>query len=160
VDNDKTSVHRDPSGELITALIDEIFLLNGRLLRAGDALAAESGLTGARWQVLGALGDGPATASQIARKRGLRRQSVQEIVTRLRTDGLVDTRPNPHDRRAPLITLTPRAVEALTAIRPVQARWANQLGAEFTADQLADTLRVLAAIRATIDTRHQARQPR
>lgn len=156
MDHGQSSVQRDARGDLITALIDEVFLLNGRLLRAGDTLAAESGLTGARWQVLGALGDGPATASQVARKRGLRRQSVQEIVTKLRADGLVGTRPNPHDRRAPLLTLTPQAVEALTAIRPMQARWANRLGAEFTVDQLADTLRTLAAVRATIDRPPQA----
>src|SRR5690349_11983762 len=98
---------RDAGGELITALIDEVFQLNGKLLRAGDALSGEFGLTSARWQVLGAIGPDSATAAQIARRRGLRRQSVQEVVTRLRADGLVDVRPNPADRRAPLISLTP-----------------------------------------------------
>jgi DNA-binding MarR family transcriptional regulator len=77
---------------------------------------------------------------------------VQEIVTRLRADGLVDTRPNPQDRRAPLVTLTLRAVELLAALQPTQAGWANQLGADFTVDQLTDTVRVLAALRVSIDT--------
>ncbi|GAB3980150.1 MarR family winged helix-turn-helix transcriptional regulator [Actinoallomurus acanthiterrae] len=142
---------RDAGGDLITALIDEVFQLNGRLLRAGDALAAEFGLTSARWQVLGAIGDGPATAAAIARRRGLRRQSVQEIVTRLRADGLVETRPNPADRRAPLVTLTPRAERLLTAIGPAQARWANQLGNTLTVEQLATAVEVLTAVRAMID---------
>ncbi|GAA4629602.1 MarR family winged helix-turn-helix transcriptional regulator [Actinoallomurus vinaceus] len=142
---------RDAGGDLITALIDEVFQLNGRLLRAGDALAAEFGLTGARWQVLGAIGDGPATAAQIARRRGLRRQSVQELVTRLRADGLVEVRPNPGDRRAPLVALTPRAERLLTAIGPAQARWSNHLGSTLTAEQLANAVQVLAAVRAMID---------
>jgi DNA-binding MarR family transcriptional regulator len=137
--------------ELITALVDEVFQLNGKLLRAGDALVAGVGLTGARWQVLGALGAGPATVAQVARRRGLRRQSVREIVTRLLADGLVEARPNPDDRRSPLIGLTPHADELLAKVRPRQARWANHLGSVVTAERLADALDVLAAIRAELD---------
>jgi DNA-binding MarR family transcriptional regulator len=147
MDQDRSPTRRDTGGDLITALIDVVFQLNGKLLRAGDALVAEFGLTSARWQVLGAIGTGAATTAQIARQRGLRRQSVQEIVTRLRADGLVDVRPNPDDRRSPLVSLTSRAEHLLAAIRPEQARWANQLASPFSADQLADTVQVLATIR-------------
>jgi DNA-binding MarR family transcriptional regulator len=141
---------RSPSGELITELINEVFLLNGKLLRAGDALTADVGLTSARWQVLGSLSGDPATTAQIARRRGLRRQSVQEVVQRLRVDGLVDTRPNPQDRRAPLIVLTPRAAEILHWLRPVQARWVDDLANACTASELAAAVHVLTAIRTTI----------
>jgi DNA-binding MarR family transcriptional regulator len=145
-------VRRDTGGDLVTELVEEVFRLNGRLLRAGDTLAAEFGLTSARWQVLGALGAGPATVAQVARQRGLRRQSVQEVVTRLRADGLVTVRPNPADRRSPLVGLTPQAEQVLAAMRPAQATWANRLGSTVTAGQLADAVQTLAAVRAALDT--------
>ncbi|MEM7211572.1 MAG: MarR family transcriptional regulator, partial [Pseudomonadota bacterium] len=42
------------AGEAVTALILDVFRLNGRLLLAGDRLVSELGLTSARWQILGA----------------------------------------------------------------------------------------------------------
>jgi len=143
---------RDAKGDLITTLIDEVFQLNGQLLRAGDALVAEFGLTSARWQVLGAIGADEATVAGIARQRGLRRQSVQEVVTRLRADGLVDVRPNPADRRSPLLRLTPKARKVLAEVHPEQVRWANELGSGLSADQLAKAVKTLAAVRAALNT--------
>jgi len=48
----------------MTNLILEIFRVNGLLLAAGDRLTRDLGLTSARWQVLGALAEGPLTAAQ------------------------------------------------------------------------------------------------
>jgi DNA-binding MarR family transcriptional regulator len=70
-------VKHSPSEAAMTDLVLEIFRVNGLLLAVGDRLTKELGLTSARWQVMGALADGPLTAAQIARKMGLKRQSVQ-----------------------------------------------------------------------------------
>lgn len=145
------SGRRQESGDAVTALISEVFVVNGRALRAGDALAAEVGLTSARWQVLGVLAHGPSTVADIARERELRRQSVQRTVERLRTEGLVRTEPNPDDRRAPLISLTPQASQALRALAPKQARWANDLAAELTLEELRTALKVLAVLKERLD---------
>jgi DNA-binding MarR family transcriptional regulator len=78
------------------------------LLAAGDLLAAEEGLTSARWQVLGAisLAERPLTVPQIARRMGLTRQSVHPTVARLVHDGLLELVPNADHRRSQLVSLT------------------------------------------------------
>ena len=78
------------SGQAVTGMILETFQLNGRLLAAGDQLVQDLGLSSARWQVMGALVDGPLPAAQIARKRGLARQSVQRIVDILADEQVVE----------------------------------------------------------------------
>src|SRR5205823_3861848 len=80
---------RSPRAETFTRVIDAVFACNGGFLAAGDALTAPVGLTAAQWQVLGFLEDGPATAAEVARRRGLRRQSVQETVNRLLRNGML-----------------------------------------------------------------------
>ncbi len=49
----------------------------GLLTAAGDVLARPAGQTSARWQVLAAVEDAPATVADVARALGLARQSVQ-----------------------------------------------------------------------------------
>lgn len=54
---------------------------------AGDEIAVPEQLTAARWLVLGALQDGPLSPAEIARRRGLQRQSVRESVLRPEKSG-------------------------------------------------------------------------
>src|SRR5467141_3144788 len=72
-----------PAGRALTQLILDIFRLNGSLLAAGNELTRDLGLSSARWQVMGALAEGPLPAAQIARNMGLSRQSVQRLVDML-----------------------------------------------------------------------------
>lgn len=94
---------RTARGEAATELVLRVFRANGVLLAAGDRLAAEQGLTSARWQVLGALAlaGRPLTVAQIARRMGLTRQSVQASVDRLRRATLLEADENPDHRRSP-----------------------------------------------------------
>ena len=148
---------RPDQDELITMLVNEIVILHGRMLAEGDALAAPAGLTAARWLVLGGLADGPSTAAALARRRGLRRQSVQETVDRLCRAGLVAKTPNPADRRAPLLRVTETGHDALEAIEAGRHAWATRLGGEVPADDLDVTLRTLRAVRAAIEEPHAPR---
>ena len=93
-----TKLNHSPSGAAMTELVLEIFRVNGLLLAVGDRLTRELGLTSARWQVLGALADGPLTAAQIARNMGLKRQSVQRLVDVLSEQGILIFEDNPHHR--------------------------------------------------------------
>ena len=81
-----------PKGKTATDVVLQTFRANGLFLAAGDVLAAEHGLTAARWQVLGAvaLGERPLTVPQIARRMGLTRQAVQASVNRLLGEALVE----------------------------------------------------------------------
>lgn len=141
------------AGEAATELILEVFRLNGRLLVAGDRLVAPLGLTSARWQVLGAvaLAEQPQPVAWLARSMGLNRQGVQRIVNEMIDDGLVETRPNPHHRRAHLVVLTTRGREAYARAAGLQAPWVAGLVKGLTRDEIGSALRVAAMLRLRLE---------
>jgi DNA-binding MarR family transcriptional regulator len=108
-------------------------------------LAADLGLSAARWQVLGAitLAQQPLTVPQIARRMGLTPQSVHATVNRLARDGLLDLAPNADHRRSPLVRLTDRGRTSYTAIDSRQATWVNRLAGAITRSDLETTAHVL-----------------
>ena len=120
-----------PLRRSLTELILDVFRLNGALLASGDALVGDLGLTSARWQVLGAiaLSPVPLPVAHLARNMGLTRQAVQRSVGEMRNDGLVRLYPNPHHRRAMLVTMTERGNNAYRAASERQQRWADVLAA-------------------------------
>jgi DNA-binding MarR family transcriptional regulator len=117
-----------PEEEAFTQLVLLVFRLNGLLLAAGDRLAGPAGQTSARWQVMGVIDHAPMTVAGIARVMGLRRQSVQRTADLLAADGVAEYLDNPADRRARLLTLTPRGRRALRAIERAQFEWARNHG--------------------------------
>lgn len=132
MDDTRSPTHdADRPRRALTALILDVFRLNGDLLAAGDALVGDLGLTSARWQVLGAMDQAPVPlpVAHIARNMGLTRQSVQRVVDEMRADGLVQLEPNPHHRRAMLVTMTAAGTVALHAATRRQAVWADALAA-------------------------------
>jgi DNA-binding MarR family transcriptional regulator len=139
---------RTPEGEKATELILSVFRVNGLMLGAGDLLAAEHGLTSARWQVLGAvwLARRPLTVPQIARRMGLTRQSVHITVHRLLADGMAELVPNADHRRSQLVCLTARGRATYLAVDQQQAVWVNQLAAGLTRAELDATARVLGVL--------------
>jgi DNA-binding MarR family transcriptional regulator len=118
---------RTPAGDALTALILEIFRVNGDLLDAGDSLVADLGQTASRWQVVGAIRNTQDTVSGIARTMGLARQSVQRTVDILAGEGLVEYVDNPAHRRAKLVRLTDKGVTLLRDIAPRQNAWVDGL---------------------------------
>jgi DNA-binding MarR family transcriptional regulator len=121
---------RTPAGDALSELVVRVFQLEGLLAAAGDALARPAGQTTARWRVLAAVEDAPATVSEIARAWGLARQSVQRVADQLVQEGWAAYDENPSHRRAQLVRLTPRGRRALRAIQAAQRSWADALGAE------------------------------
>jgi DNA-binding MarR family transcriptional regulator len=136
------------AGEAATEVVLATFRANGLLLRAGDELAAAEGLTSARWQVLGAvvLAGRPLTVSQIARRMGLTRQSVQASVNRLLGDGLVAAEDNPDHRRSPLIRLTDLGRRRYAAMERRQIAWINELAGGLDASQLTAAASLLTEL--------------
>jgi DNA-binding MarR family transcriptional regulator len=142
-----------PSGEAASALILEIFRLNGRLLQAGDQLVEELGLTSARWQVLGAIRMAPVPepVARLARNMGLNRQSVQRIVGELAAEGFVELHENPHHKTAKLVVLTAQGIAAHSGAMRLQAPWVNALAEGIDAGRIANAAGVLAALRQKLD---------
>jgi DNA-binding MarR family transcriptional regulator len=149
----KTVEGRTSVGEQATEVILSTFRANGLLLAAGDRLAAEHGLTSARWQVLGAiaLAQRPLTVPQIARRMGLTRQTVHTTVTRLLADGLVERAPNADHRRSQLVAMTELGRAKYRAIDEKQAAWVNQLAAGLRRSELETTARVLGELCTTLE---------
>ena len=114
----ETTVPSTNQAASLTALILEVFKLNGALIAAGDRLVADLRLTSARWQVLGAVAMAPApqTVADIARTMGLTRQSVQRIVRASRPERLRTL-----VQRAPLMQLTASGIIHLAAL-PAQGQ--------------------------------------
>jgi DNA-binding MarR family transcriptional regulator len=140
-----------PAGKSVTDLILATFRLNGRLLAAGDQLTRDLGLSSARWQVMGALADGPLPVAQIARNMGLTRQSVQRIVDVLAEEQLVTFAENPYHQRAKLVRLTERGTELLEEVTRRQATWVNQLAKELPPHELNAAVRLLETVRQRLE---------
>jgi DNA-binding MarR family transcriptional regulator len=138
-----------------TDLVLEVFRLNGALVAAGNVLAEGTGLTSARWQVLGAiaLAATPPTASKIARAMGLTRQAVHRLVDELEADGavrrdLVD----PDSQRTRPIVLTPRGESLYATVMRRQRPWAEGMAAGVPVAQLRATVAVLRILRQRLAT--------
>ena len=142
-----------PKGKAATDVVLHTFRANGLFLAAGDLLAADEGLTAARWQVLGAVvvAGRPLTVPQIARRMGLTRQAVQASVNRLLGEGLVEAGENPDHRRSPLIRMTEVGSRKYAAIQKRQAAWINELAAGLKRSELATAARVLQELSNRLD---------
>ena len=144
---------RIAEGDAATAVVLEIFRVNGLLLAAGNKVAAQEGLA-ARWQVLGAvaLAGQPLTVPQIARRMGLTRQAVQETVNRLMAEALAEALDNLDHRRPPLVWLTELGRRRYAAVDRRQIRWINELAAGLAVTDLAAAARVLRELGGRLET--------
>lgn len=132
----------------LTRLVLTVFRANGALLGAGDALVRDTGLTSARWQVLGALDehDAPRTVSQIARAMGLTRQAVQRVADDLQRAGMIAFLPNPDHARAKLMTMTGKGQAVYDEALRRQQPWAAALADGLSTEDLAAANRVLSLV--------------
>ncbi|HEY9660360.1 MAG TPA: MarR family transcriptional regulator [Allocoleopsis sp.] len=140
------------NGSTFTKLILDVFRLNGLLLEAGDRLTHPVGLSSARWQVLGVVGDQPTPVAHVARIMGLTRQSVQQTADALANDGFITYTDNPHHRRAKLMTITPKGRQALNYIEQRQIEWANQVSETLSLEALETAITVLRQLEERLET--------
>ena len=138
---------KQPS-ELFTAIVLEIFKVNGLLANEGDRITSEFGLSSARWKVLGALSlaQEPLTVSQIARNMGLTRQAVQRLADEMQKGGLLGFMDNPNHKRAKLVTVSAKGEQVYAQLDQIQRPWAQQHADAFSAEDLTTTLAVLTKI--------------
>jgi DNA-binding MarR family transcriptional regulator len=137
----------------LTELVDVVVRLNGILLAEGDALTAPFGVTAARWLVLGALADAPLSIAEVARRRGLTRQSVRESALRLERDGFITRVADPDDARAPVLTPTAKARQFLEEIETIRVGWAQGASTSIETAALDTTLSVLRQLSAALSAK-------
>lgn len=144
---------RSAAGEAFTGLVLEVAWLGSLLTAAGESLARLAGQSLARWVILDAVADRPATVAQVAHRRGIARQAVQRVADLLERDGLAVYLPNPADRRAQLLGPTSRGLEALYTISIAQKKWADGLGAAIGEAKLNELTADIASVRRAVSAR-------
>lgn len=92
--------------ETYRLLIADVYELAGASRRASEQLAREVGQSAARWHVMSVFSESELSVATAARRLGLARQSVQRVADELVRDEHLRVRPDPTDRRAPLLGLT------------------------------------------------------
>lgn len=130
-------------------LIVEVFRLNGLLISNADKLVAKFGLTGARWQVMGALVQtgGLETVPRLARDMGLTRQSVQRVVNEMVADGMLKFEENPHHKRSKFVRMTAKGENVFSAALEIQIPYVRELSEGISKKRLIDAKHVLEHIR-------------
>jgi DNA-binding MarR family transcriptional regulator len=121
------------------------------IVASSERIAAAARLTSARWQILGAIEDAPATVAHAARGLGVTRQAVQQTADAMVREGLVTFADNPDHKRARLMSPTPAGRRALDLLRPRQVQFANLMGSAHSLEALGTTLDVLRRARTTIE---------
>jgi DNA-binding MarR family transcriptional regulator len=149
-------VHREepPSwtagGAAFTDLLMRTFPLERRLSAAGEALARHADLSLARWLVLEAIQQEPATVAEIGRRLQLARQGVLRLADLLVADGHTRYEDNPRHQRAKLLAITDAGREALLVVQRAQRSWANRLGEQLGAARLRAAAEVLDAMLSAV----------
>ena len=96
--------------------------------------------------MLGALQNGPRTVSQVSRRMGITRQSVQRSVNIMKEDGLVELVKNPDHQTSPLVRITKKGENAYRKVMRLQTEWSNGLGERLKVDELKVAVRVLRTL--------------
>jgi DNA-binding MarR family transcriptional regulator len=128
-----------------------LFQLHGQVLEAADAMSADVGLSGARWQVLRVVAREPMTVSQVARRLTLQRQSVQRSVDQLAADGLVELRANRDHQRASLVALSGQGAATLDRLEARRSAWIARALRGFDRERLDVLREALAELSGRLD---------
>ena len=95
--------------------------------------------------------------TELAERAGLTKQAVGEAATELERLGYVERLPDPKDRRAKIIKLTPSGLDAcLTGRRifaEIEREWADEFGEELIANLRDAVERISASEREAADGR-------
>jgi DNA-binding MarR family transcriptional regulator len=137
----------------INELIVEVFRLNGQLISTADKLVSKFGITGARWQVMGALVQtgGRETVPRLAKVMGLTRQSVQRVVNEMANDGMLLFAANPDHKRSKLVTMSAKGERVFAAALEIQLPWVKSLSKGMSKKQLVDAKLVLEELRKRLE---------
>lgn len=153
----RNAVTRTPSithsrgGALFSELLFETFRFYSRINATGDILSLGTGLTSARWRVLGSVLPMPKSVAQVARERGLTRQSVQQIANSLVRDGFARFEDNNRHKSSKLLTPTERGRKVVLELNECSIAWMNHVSALVPLDSLKTTLKVMTRLREQLE---------
>ncbi|MGY1634449.1 MarR family winged helix-turn-helix transcriptional regulator [Geodermatophilus sp. SYSU D01186] len=114
-------------------------LLEQAMMRLRDRLYALSaarfpGLRARHYRLLSFLPEEGERLSRLTEESGLTKQALAQALAPLEAGGYVEVVPDPADRRARLVRLSPRGREVTAALRAtladVESGWAAEVGAD------------------------------
>lgn len=130
--------------------ICEVFL---NILHTGDLAAraeadflARHGLNQARLIILVLLDNaeaGSMRSSELADCANVSRATITGLLDTLEKAGLILRAPDPHDRRASNVKITPKGEEILHKVQPLQSRWAKEVFAPLSREERDELVRLL-----------------
>lgn len=134
-----------------------VYTTQRALFRSLEACVAQAGLTPGQWNALSQLAEhGAMTQKQLAERLQKEQATVTRSIERLVQRGLVVRTPNPQDRRANIVDITPEATRLLADLEPDVTRRNEELAAGISAKDLEVLFDVLDRLEAnaqrTIET--------
>lgn len=138
-------------GSSIRHLVGETSRLNQRFSVAGDRATRRAGLSLARWQVLDAVAAAPLSVSQVARRLGLTRQSVQRTADLLEASGMVRYQDNPDHLRAKLVALSDSGRLALELAERAQRAWTERVAESVQPRDVDSAVTLMRNVRRELD---------
>ena len=122
---------RLPIGQL---LINLLRLFRSELAVRGEAGADVEGIRPAHLQVFGVIKANGSRLTELADSAGLSLSSMAELIDDLEALGYVRRQPDPSDRRAKLVCLTPSGWRAIRTgraiIEQIEHDWGTRIGQE------------------------------
>ncbi|MEL6497333.1 MAG: MarR family transcriptional regulator [Planctomycetota bacterium] len=109
-------------------LVRNVFVLHNMIMRVGDRLSAEIGLTSSRWLLLCAIGEAEAagespTVSALSESALLSAQAVSRMLAAMEGEGLLARSSRPGHGRAVFVSLTEVGRAALEATEELAERF-------------------------------------
>ncbi len=143
---------RTGAARLLTEIVLLTSQLEGGFIEAADRISAPSGLTAARWKVLGAVLHEKRSIAEIGRVMGLARQSVQRLADILVDEGLARYEDNPAHKSAKLLSPTAEGRARIARLSGRQAAWANKVSSGIDKASLTTTRNMLMRLVYTVKT--------
>ena len=113
-----------PNPDLASNLATEIRAISGKLKRRLREHGRKTDFTPSQTSALLWLEkNGAAAVSTLARAEAMRPQSMSAVIAALQESGLVQSAPDPNDRRQNLMSLTPKCLRWLRQGRSARQDW-------------------------------------
>ncbi|HEX6701635.1 MAG TPA: MarR family transcriptional regulator [Gaiellaceae bacterium] len=146
----------DPAVE---GIVDRTMGISRRLKRMLEETLADYDLTYGEWQVLGSLRQaGPPyrrSPGRLASRTELSSGAMTNRLDRLEKAGLVERSPDPDDRRAVLVELTPKGKKVYEDAVEVQARKEALVAAALNDDEKEQLNALLRRLMITLERREK-----
>jgi DNA-binding MarR family transcriptional regulator len=148
--DEKSSQAGDACLRELETLIREITQAFYDLRGTGEGAFSELG--SGSWELLQVLAtEGPMTMSGFARRRSVSRQYIQKVAATPIREKWITLEPNPADRRAPLMTISPEGERRVRAQRRRLQRELRGVSRHFVAGDVANATATVALMRSVLD---------